>query len=88
VKAEASRRILSVYPAWRQANMTARGTELTNIRHDRTWTPEEQADADALQASWDWIKQVRAASDAIEAEIPAGAQADAFDVVNREEWPQ
>jgi hypothetical protein len=71
IKAEARSRILTVFPDWRQANMTARGVELQDIwRRKGTWTQQEQAEADALQAAWDWIKSVRAASDTIEAMQP------------------
>lgn len=66
IKAEAGRRINSAYPEWKQRNITARGTELVRIRLDRAWTAEEQTEADAVQAVWDWVKSVRAASDAIE----------------------
>jgi hypothetical protein len=83
VKAEARRRILERYPDWRQTNMVARGVELQDIwRTVGSWTAAEQAEADALKASWSWIKSVRAASDAIEAmaPIPADYTADSY-------WP-
>lgn len=68
VKQEAGRRINAAWPEWKQRNITARGTELVRIRLDRAWTAEEQTEADAVQAVWDWVKSVRAASDAIEAD--------------------
>lgn len=83
VKAEARRRILARLPDWKQQNMTARGVELQDIwRRAGSWSPEEQAEADALAGEWAWIKDVRAASDAIEAlgEIPIDYDAD-------ERWP-
>jgi len=70
VKAEARRRILAAYPEWKQANMTARGVELMRIRMTRAWTADEQSEADALQAAWDWIKGIRTKSDALEAMRP------------------
>lgn len=70
VKAEAARRILVIAPEWRQRNLTARGVELTNTRHDREWTAAERAEADAISAVWAEIAAVRAASDAIEAMDP------------------
>ena len=78
VKAEAGRRIVARYPEWKQRNMTARGVELLHIQTSEPWTPEEQAEADALQAAWDWIASVRAASDILEAQqpIPADWQGD------------
>lgn len=70
VKAEARRRILARYADWKQDNMTARGVELLKLRiANGAWTAAEQAEADALKAAWDWIKAVRAASDAIEADL-------------------
>lgn len=68
IKTEAARRINAAHPEWKQRNSTARGTELVRIRLDRAWSPEEQTEADTIQAVWDWVKSVRAASDAIEAD--------------------
>lgn len=75
VKAEAARRILARYPEWKQRNMTARGVDLLSRRLVAgAWTDAEAAEASALQVAWDWIKSVRATSDALEslAPIPAG----------------
>jgi hypothetical protein len=83
VKDEARRRILSRYPEWRQANMTARGVELTLTKIAREWTPEEQGEADTLQGAWDWVESVRAASDAIEALSPIPA-----DFRDDKHWPE
>jgi hypothetical protein len=78
IKAEARRRILAVFPDWKQANMTARGVELVKLRAlNGLWTTGELAEADALQAAWDWIKAVRAASDALEVSLPVDYAADA-----------
>jgi hypothetical protein len=55
--------------------MTARGVDLLSRRLVAgAWTEAEAAEASALQAAWDWIRAVRAASDALEAlgPIPAG----------------
>jgi hypothetical protein len=84
VKAEARRRILARFPEWRQANMTAQGVELLNIRVAvGSWTQAQAQEAAALFAAWDWIKAVRAASDAIEAlePIPADLADDGY-------WPR
>lgn len=71
VKDEARRRILAVYPDWKQANMTARGVELIQkLAQGGAWTQDEEAEAAALEDAWSWIKSVRAASDAIEALSP------------------
>lgn len=83
VKDEARRRILDRYPDWKQANMTARGVELTLARIGREWTGEEEADAIALQAAWDWIKSVRSASDVIEVMSPIPA-----DFRDAKHWPE
>lgn len=81
VKAEAKRRILASYPEWKQANMTARGVELMRIRMSRAWTADEQSEADALQAAWDWIKGIRTKSNALEAMRPIPA-----DFANEKWW--
>lgn len=71
VKDEARRRILAVYPDWKQANMTARGVELIRkLAQGGAWSQGEEAEATALEAAWDWIKTVRAAADSIELMSP------------------
>lgn len=83
VKAEARRRILARYPDWKQANMTAQGVELVNIRVSiGSWTERQAQEAAALSSAWDWIKSVRSASDRLEAmsPIPSDYQSDAY-------WP-
>lgn len=83
VKLEARRRILERFPEWKQTNMTARGVELQDVwRRVGSWTINEQAEADALAAAWDWIKAVRAASDAIETMQPIPA-----DYADNARWP-
>jgi hypothetical protein len=84
VKAEARRRILARFPEWRQANMTARGVELLNIRVVAgSWTAPQAQEAGELGAAWDWIKAVRAASNAIEALAPIPA-----DFASDTRWPE
>ncbi len=83
VKNEARRRILARYPDWKQANMTARGVELVHLKTRRPWTAEEQAEADALQAAWDWVKAVRSASDVIEEMNPIP-----LDLADNKYWPE
>lgn len=51
-----STKILSVYPDWKQRNMTARFVELITLNET---TSEE---AVAIQSAWSWIKSVRDAS--------------------------
>jgi hypothetical protein len=83
VKVEARNRILARFPEWKQANLTARGVELQDIwRLNGAWTAQEQAEADALNAVWAWIKSVRAASDAIEAMSPIP-----HDYASDQYWP-
>lgn len=65
VKAEAMRRILAIAPEWRQRNMIARSVELLHVGQEN-WTSEEQAEVTAMQAIWDQISAIRAASDTIE----------------------
>jgi hypothetical protein len=83
VKNEAMRRILARLPDWKQRNMTARGVELLSINRRNAWMPEEQAEADTLQAAWDWVKAVRSASDVIEAMSPIPS-----DFRSDEYWPE
>lgn len=83
VKTECGRRIYTLFPQWKQANLTARATELVNLRVvNGTLTEQEIAEFAVLQSIWDWIKAVRAASDALEAmdPIPLSYQSD-------QHWP-
>lgn len=88
VKAEAGRRILERYPTWKQANMNMRATELVDIRVDRELTAEETAERLAMLSAAAWIKDVRAASDAIEAALPDDAEGlCAFIAATADGWP-
>lgn len=88
VKAEAGRRILERYPTWKQANMNMRATELVDARVDRALTDDEEAERQDLLAASAWIKDVRAASDAIEAALPDDAEGlCAFIAATADGWP-
>lgn len=94
VKAEASARILAAFPMWKQMNLNARATELTNaLAANGAYTEAEAIEALRLQAVWAWIRSVRAASDAIEAALAQAspAELEAFDAAAPAEgfgaWP-
>ena len=74
IKAEAQRRIYAIAPAWKQANATARGLELSDKKHSGTLTLGEQAEEAAIRTMWDSIKAIRAASN--DAELAGTALAD------------
>jgi hypothetical protein len=63
IKAKARDVILSRYPEWKQANMTARFCELLAIE---SLSESEQAEKQALLNVWAWVKLVRAESDRLE----------------------
>ena len=89
VKARAGAIIMVAYPDWKQRNLIARGADLLSFRVADGWTDDEAAEAAALQAVWDWIKSVRAASDTHEAAIDAlesVAAVDAYDLMAG--WPE
>lgn len=80
VKAEAQRRIVVLTGATdlttcliKQLNANMRANELNDIRHERTLTVEEEAEAAALRNLAAAIKHIRARSDAIEAMSPIPA---------------
>ena len=83
VKTECGRRIYEPFPQWKQANLTARATELVNKKLEGPLSPEEVGEFAALQSIWDWIKAVRAASDALEAMNPIP-----LNYASDEHWPQ
>lgn len=71
VKEEASKRITTRFPLYKQINMNARGAELLkNKIINGFWTPEEEAEQFMLQMAFDWVKQVRLASNQLEAQTP------------------
>jgi len=70
VKDECGRRIYAAFPQWRQANLTARTTELVLAKTEVGLTQAETDELAALQLAWAWIKSVRAASDALEMMAP------------------
>lgn len=70
IKDQARGIILAAFPEWKQANMTARGVELTmKVASGGAMTSEEIAEAASLQAAWDWIKSVRSHSNELEDEV-------------------
>lgn len=85
VKFEASRRILALLPAHKQANTLARSSELLEIlASGGTLTAEEEADRLAAKAAWAEVSAIRAASNTIESqELPTDylGLIDAFDAI-------
>ncbi|WP_024296636.1 hypothetical protein [Methylomicrobium lacus] len=61
INARAEEIIKARLPQWKQANLTARAVEL-NHRAVGLWTQAETAEWGAIQAEWEWVKSVRAAS--------------------------
>jgi hypothetical protein len=90
VKAEANRRIIAIMPDWKQRNSLARAAELSRKEAKNTATPEEVAELDQLETTWAGIKLIRAASDAIEAEVAALVTIEAVEqyaTANNLLWP-
>lgn len=70
VKNECGARIYGPFPQWKQANYTARATELVLAKTSGPLSGDETAELAALQTAWAWIKSVRVASNALEAMDP------------------
>lgn len=85
VKQRASELILAKYPEWKQRNMTMRVLALQNAD---TLTDDEQAELVAISAAWDEIDAIRAASDAVEADMQAMdiEAAMAYDIRSSDHW--
>lgn len=81
IKQAARQIILSRYPEWRQANLTARAVELVSL--NETSGPEWQQ----LQSIWAWIKDVRARSDLLEADVAACTTVEAVEGIVIGGWP-
>lgn len=87
VKAQAGGIILAKYPQHVQANMSARGVELTfKMASGQSLSTEEQTEAAALQAAFVAIKSIRTHSDTLEAEIN-GLAFDALKTWQPHDWP-
>lgn len=70
IKEEAGKRINEILPEMKQRNLLARMIELSN---KDTLTDDEQAEADAAQAVWDAINDIRETSNTAEtAMTPVG----------------
>lgn len=82
IKQAARQVILSRYPEWRQANLTARAVELVSLAE--TSGPEWQQ----MQSIWAWIKDVRARSDLLEADVAACATVEAVEGIVIGGWPE
>lgn len=83
IKAHAGSLIEERYPGFKQLNMLASGVKLQDIyRTAGTWTTQQQASADTLDAAWAWVKSVRDHSNALEAEVLA------LDFAGLETWEQ
>lgn len=81
IKTAARQIILSRYPEWRQANLTARAVELVSL--NETSGPEWQQ----LQSIWAWIQAVRARSDLLEADVAACTTVEAVEGIVIGGWP-
>lgn len=80
IKVGARARILARLPEWKQANMTARAVELVSL--GQASGPEWEA----MQAAWNWIKAVRAHSDALEAAVQQSNDPASVDIETG--WPE
>jgi hypothetical protein len=69
VKREASKRILSIAPDYKQRNMLARSVELLRIG-EANLTQEQRDEVLAIELIWETIQMIRARSDAIESMQP------------------
>lgn len=80
VRAECKRRITERFSLEDQLNMQADGTTLLMIG-SATWNTAQKATAADLQTAWKWIKQMRAASNTMEAQPVSDYTSDA-------RWPK
>lgn len=81
IKAAARQVILNRYPEWRQANLTARAVELVSL--GETSGSEWQQ----MQRIWAWIKDVRARSDLLEADVAGCTTVEAVEGIVIGGWP-
>ena len=81
IKQAARQVILSRYPEWMQANLTARAVELVSL--SELSGPEWAR----MQSIWAWIKAVRAHSDLLEADVANCTTVEAVEGIVIGGWP-
>ena len=82
IKTAARQIILSRYPEWRQANLTARAVELVSLNET------SGAEWQQMQSIWAWIKDVRARSDLLEADVATCTTVEAVEGIVIGGWPE
>lgn len=90
IKAEARRRIVSVMDKDQQDNALALGQEMiyTHGPDPAAWPEDRRTEYADVMAKWARIKDIRTASDLIEAALPADAASlCAFDAASAAGWP-
>lgn len=87
IKMHAREIILTRYPEWKQANMTARSVELTEkLASGTALTVDEQGEIAAMKNVWAWIKTIRVASNEREAAINAFVAASDYAGILSYDW--
>ena len=82
IKQEASRRILDLYPGWKQLNMNAEATYLQEIRlGGGTLTNEQEDRRTALMADWAVIAAIRTRSDELETSLDGKSLEELIDFI-------
>lgn len=89
IKAEASRRILELYPVWKQANMNAEATFLQEIRlAGETLSDAQETKRAELMAGWALIEGIRRRSDELETLLASMTEQEisGFDPSDPDHW--
>jgi hypothetical protein len=95
IDTDARTRILMLVPSWTQANHAekqrnaiARSVQLLRKIVDETASSEELAEADAIEALWDGVAAIRAASNVAASAISAAQTSEAaYNAAEAVEWP-
>ena len=95
INKEARARILALVPSWtqenhaeKQRNAIARSVQLLRKIVDETASSEELAEADAIEALWDGVAAIRAASNVAASAISAAQTSEAaYNAAEAVEWP-
>ncbi len=95
IKAEANKRIIDIYPEWRQRNHMAavidiQSKELVALKSNTSYTPsaDEVATITAAQTAKNQVFAIRAKSDQLETSLDSMTQEqlEAFDPTNDSNW--
>lgn len=84
IKKEASKRILSLYPEWKQINLLTRWSILNESTYQKQ--PGDATEIQDIKDHWAFIESIRHHSDALESQVMSAEDPKAIDISKG--WPE